>query len=1104
MFAESPANEKSMSDLLCLYRKSTIPGSIRDRLVPLICCFITTAAATFSQTTTATVTGQVQDASGSIVLAAKVTITNTDTNISNSTATGPTGDYVLTLLRPGKYELTVSHPGFKSYVQSGIVLEINQKLKIDVSLPIGSVTENVQVTGEAPVISTEDPQIGKVIDNKSITQLPLNGRLNIAGLLALAPGVQNAGSQDQVPYFGVTPTVSGGSTTQSVGFSLDGVTNTMSWIERGLVEYPPLDGLQEFKVVTSGASAEFGKANQVIVVSRSGTNELHGELYEQNRNRALAAKNFFATQLPAPSYNRNEYGGNFSGPIILPHLYNGRDRTFFFLNYEGFNLLQANTSSQQVATAAERQGDFSGLPAIIDPLSGKPFTNNMIPAPRINTVDTRLGQLYPLPNTAGTGPVGTGINLVQNISYLSEVQRGSLRIDHHISDKTQLGFSFLQENVGPNPSPGPVSTFGGLAGIGEHLTLPVLSLNHVFSPTIVSETRLGYQHQRIFRTPQNYNLNTSSIIPGLPPQPIDGAPQITITNIVNMSEAGSSDLQQDINFVQNVTIVRGSHTVKAGFDYNFTTHYNLAASSPQRGAYGFTGRYTGTAFADFVLGYPNTTQLPVPAAVPGKYAASRYGAFLQDDWKISPKLTVNLGVRYDLQIIRPMVYGVASLFIPSTGKIAVFADSLPRAAIPAAVSAYPVALSKDLGLPTRLMEYLGQNVVNFSPRVGMAYMLSPKTVVRSGFGIYYNVLPLNYTQNAQNNVPFLTVGTYEQPSGSIPGFTMYNPFPGNGSLPANPNAQAYATTHTPYNIQWNGTLEHQLPGAVALRVSYVGQRNVRQLGNPNINQPPPSPGAVQPHRPYQPFATIPFNNDPMFQSSVHALQGGVDKRYNNGFLITAQYAYTRALGTETYQNPANYDDSRGNLSNIRRHVFVASYVYDLPFGQGKPFLSGVSRLANAVVGGWQLSGIVQAMSGLPFSPVFSTSVVGSTSVPNFSAGRPNVVPGVPLYPSQRTINQYFNPAAFAVPANFTYGNAAYDLLWGPGQYTWDMGAAKNFRIHERANLELRMDAFSVFNHPMFGLQGSSPSTDITNSATVGKITSAGGNRTVQFGGKLSF
>jgi hypothetical protein len=723
-----------------------------------------------------------------------------------------------------------------------------------------------------------------------------------------------------------------------------------------------------------------------------------------------------------------------------------------------------------------------------------PFPDNKIPSDRLNTVDQRLGQLYPLPNTVGTGPAGTGVNLVQNIPYLSTVQRGSFRLDHRLSDSTQVGFSFLKENVGPNPSPGSVSTFGGLAGIGEHLTLPSLTINHIFTPTVVSETRVGFQHMQVYRIPQNYNLNTASIIPGLPAQSIDGAPQISILNIVSMSEAGSSDLQQDLNLVQNLTVVRGSHSIKMGFNYNFTNHYNIAATTPQRGAYSFTGRYTGNGYGDFVLGYPNTTQLPQPAALAGKFAANRYAAFVQDDWKITPKLTLNVGLRYELQLIRPVVYGQAAMFIPSADKIAVFASAMPAGAIPAAVSAYPVVLSSSLGLPTNLMDYLGQNETNFAPRIGIAYMLGARTVLRSGFGIYYNVLPLNYTQAAQNNIPFLTVGTYEQPSGNVPGFTMYDPFGGNVSVPANPNAQLYNATTTPYNMPWNATLETQVRGAMALRMSYVGQRNVAQLGNPNINQPLPQPGAVQPNRPYQPFANITLNNSPIYQSTVHALQAGIERRYSNGLLLTSQYSFTRAIGTESYQNPTNYNDSRGNLSGLRRHVLVTSYVYDVPFGKGKPFLSGVSRAADYLVGGWQLSGLVQALSGAPFSPSFSTTVVGSVG------GRPNVVPGSSLYPSSRTIAQYFNPAAFAVPANYTYGNASYDILWGPGQYSWDMGLSKTIPIFERLKLDLRMDAFSVFNHPTFG----NPATDITNTATVGRITSAGGNRTIQFSGKLYF
>ena len=1050
-----------------------------------------------AQDVTATLTGNVKDPSSAAVVGAKLVATNLDTNISASTVTSGVGEFVITLLRPGRYSLTVSQPGFKTHEDTGIVLEINQKVKIDVTLEVGQLSERVQVEAKAPIIETEDSSVGKVIDNKSITEIPLNGRVNIMGLMALAPGIQNAGAQDQVPYFGITPSVAGGSTTGSVAFTLDGVTNQMSWIERGLVEYPPLDGIQEFKVITSAANAEFGKASQVIVVSKGGTNELHGELYEYNRNREFAAKNFFATQLPNPPYNRNEYGGNFGGPIVFPHLYNGKNRTFFFMNYEGFRLVQANTSSQQVATPAMRQGNFSGLAPILDPFTAAPFPNNMIPASRLNSVTARLGQLYPLPNLPGTGPAGTGVNLTQNIGITQEVERGSFRIDHRISDQTQLGFSFLIADLGPNPQAGPVSTFGGLAGIGEHLILPVLSLNHVFSPTIVSETRVGYQHQRIFRIPQNQNLGTNNIIPGLPFQPIDGVPQITISNIVNMSEAGSADLQQDENTVENLTVVRGSHTVKMGLTYDFTTHYNIAAESPQRGAYNFTGRYSGNAYADFVLGYPLTTQLPLPAALIGKYVASRYAAYFQDTWKVTSKLTLNYGLRYELQWIRPEIHGDAALFIPGQGKIAVFGSSFPKDAIPAAASAYPVALSKSLGLPATLMDYIGQDPKNFAPRFGLAYMITPRTVFRTGFGVYYNVLNLNYTQAAQTNIPFLTVGTFEQPAGATPGFTMSNPFPGSGAVPANPNAQAYNHTTTPYNLQWNATLERQLRGGVALRTSYVGQRNVKQLGSPNINQPLPAPGAVQPLRPYQPFANITYNGSPIFQSSSNQLQGGVEKRYGNGLLVTTEYQYTRVLGTEAYQSPVNYNDSRGNLNNLRRHVLAASYVYDLPFGKGRSWLSGLSGAADRLVGGWQISGVIQGMSGLPFSPSFDSTVQGSPSGAGF---RPNVTAGSSLYPATRTIAQYFNAAAFAAPANFTFGDAAYNLLWGPGQQSWDIGLAKNVPLRERSNLQLRVDAFSVFNHPTFG----NPNGDISNSAAVGRITTAGGNRTIQLGAKLSF
>jgi len=1061
-------------------------------LLPCLLVFVLTTQL-LAQEVTASISGTVTDPSGEVIPGVTVEVTNPETGARSTATTGSRGEYTLPLLRPGRYQLTISQPGFRTYQRSNIVLEVNQKANIDVRLEIGQTTERVEVTAEAAPISTEATDVAKVVDNTSIQRIPLNGRLNINGLLALAPGIQNAGAQDQVPYYGLNPSAGGAYNYAGVGITLDGMAHSILNIERGMTEYPPPDAIQELKVITSGAGAEFGKPNQIVVVTKGGTNELHGGVLEFNRNRVMAAKNFFATQLPKPPYNRNEFGANLSGPVIIPHLYNGKNRTFFLGDYEGFRLVQATTSSTQVASAAMRQGNFSGLAPITDPLTGAPFPGNVIPSTRLNPVTQRLGQLYPIPNMPGTGPAGTGVNLVENISTNQAVDRGSIRVDERISDKTQVAFSFLTQNLGPNPLAGSVSTFGGMAGIGEVLRKPILSLTHTFSPSIISESRVGYQHLRIYRIPQNQNLGTTSIIPGLPFQAVDGAPQITINNIVNMSEAGSRDLDQSISFNQSLTIVRGAHTLKIGGTYLFGTHWNLAAQAPQRGAYTFTGRYSGIAFADFALGYPATTQNPSPSSLVTKGVGSRYEAYIQDTWKITQKLTATLGLRYDLQWLRPDAQNYGSLFIPNLGKVAVFADSMPAAAIPGALNAYPVVLSKSIGLPVSEIDYIGQDTNNFAPRIGIAYKLNNKTVLRSAIGLYYNVLPVSVPISI-NNLPFVVVGTYEQPAGSVPSFTMSNPFPGTGSVPANPSPYGLNRTVTPYSLQFNGTLEREVWRGVGLRASFVGQRNIKQFGTPNINQPLPQPGAVQPLRPYQPFAGINLNNTNMFQNTLNQLQGGVEKRYSAGLLLTAQYSYTRLLGTESYQSPINWNDSRGNIGGYRRHVLVSSFVYDLPFGSGKMLFTDARGFANGFASGWQISGVISGMSGAPFSPSFTTSVVGSVG------GRPNVVLGQSLYPAQRTLTQYFNPAAFAVPPNYTFGNAGYNQLWGPGQQNWDLSLVKNTSIHEKLTLQLRIDAFSVFNHPTFG----NPASDITNTGSVGRITSAGGNRTVLIGAKLFF
>ena len=389
---------------------------------------------------------------------------------------------------------------------------------------------------------------------------------------------------------------------------------------------------------------------------------------------------------------------------------------------------------------------------------------------------------------------------------------------------------------------------------------------------------------------------------------------------------------------------------------------------------------------------------------------------------------------------------------------------------------------------------MSQDTNNWAPRLGFAYQLAPRTVIRGGSGLYYNVLTLNHTQSISTNIPFGLIETFEQPAGSVPGITMSNPFPGQGTIPANPASSLLANPVTPYSLQWNLTLEREVLGDVGIRVGYYGQRNIKFHGAPDINAVGPAPGPTQPRRPYQPYASIGLNSNPMFQSTSNQLQLGVQKRYSRGLLLNAEYQFVRVLGTENYQNPFNWNDSRGNLGGIRKHVLVLSYVYDLPFGKGKRLFSDVGKVTDGIIGGWQLSGITQALSGSPFSPSFTTSAQGSVG------GRPDVVTGAPFYPAERTLTQYFNAAAFVKPTEYTFGNASYNLLWGPGQQNWDASLSKSISIREQTILQIKMEAFSVFNHPTFG----NPSASISNPAAVGRITSAGGNRTVQLGAKLTF
>lgn len=1051
-----------------------------------------------AQGITASISGVVGDATGGVLSGAKVTATRLETNEDRIATTNDSGEFIVPLLQPGRYRVTIELASFKTFQQE-LTLQINQKAEINAVLTVGSQTEKVTVTAEAPPIQTQDSSVGLVIDTATITNTPLNGRLNITGLMALAPGIQNAGAQDSIPVYGVTPSVGGASAYGSTGFSIDGATNTSAYLQRGYGEYPPLDGIREFKTMTTGAPAEFAQPTQVIVVTRGGANQFHGMISEYNRNRVTAAKNYFAGASPLPKYNRNEFGGNVSGPILIPHLYNGRDRSFFFFNYEGFRRRQASTLSSQMPTVKERSGDFSEIATpIIDPLTQTPFPNNQIPASRLNAVTVALqNALYPLPNRAGTG-----VNLIENVPLAENVDRYSFRLDHRISAKDSLFASYIAGLFGPNPAIGTTSRFGGMSGIGERNMNTIVGWTHVFSPTLIGQFIGSYNHVPIYRNPQNINTDFASIIPGLGAQPIEGAPQISITNITTVAEQGSKDLDQTFQLTYVLTKVVGNHSIKTGFSFLRSNHWNQAVLAPQRGSFSFNGQYSGNSYADFLLGYPTQTQKANPPVYTIRFLQSQYAGFAQDDWRLTPKLTINMGLRYDLQWQEQNSYGLNSMYVPSLRQVVVFGHSFPSATLPSVVATVPVALSTNIGLPANIWSYLGQDTNNVAPRFGFAYSATPKTVVRGAFGIFYNLFPtLDSGYPVFTNLPFFSVQTYSQPTGKTPSITMSTPFPGSGTVATNPTSAFQNKPVTPYQEQWNLAVERQLPWNFGLRVGYVASRSLKQNnyhggGNvyPDINAVTPAPGNVQTRRPLQPFSTISWYNAPIFGTNSNALQIGLHRQYFNGLTVNAEYQYIRALGTENFQNSLTTNDSYGNISGIRPHQLQMSYAYELPFGKNKLLFNGAGGAVNSVISGWSLSGITTFQSGSPFSVTQASSLQGGVS------GRANRYPGVALYPANKTLQQWFNPSAFYA-TDFQYGNSAYDMMWGPRYQNWDTEVSKTTTLHEGINLVIKVDAFNVFNHPTFA----NPASAITNTRTVGTITSTNGaSRTLQLGGRLTF
>lgn len=1056
-----------------------------------LACFTTLVFSThlFGQGTT--ITGRVTDASGSVIPQVRVAAQHEATRALSATLSNEDGYFAIPNLPVGRYLVTATKDGFNVEEVRDLVLQVGQTVRLDVTMKVGDVATKVEVLATAPVIQTDTSSVGSVVGSNQILGVPLNGR-SLFSLLALAPGVQSAGT---------SPRVAGGPANSNNNFTIDGTSNNDTISARGEGAYPSLETVQEFEVVGVNAPAEFGRGGaQIRVITKSGTNQLHGSLFEYNRNREFAARNFFAPT--NPPFNRNEFGGSVGGPVVLPKVYNGLNKTFFFGSYEGLRERSPRTNQLAVPTAAQRAGDFSGLPAIRDPLSGTAFPDNRIPANRISSVANSLMDFYPLPNQAGTGAAGTGFNNVSVLSNQPTTNNWSARVDHHLSERDRIYVRYFSFANGPylQAGPGP-STFGsGLFGFTDrNLTF---AHNHLFTPTVTNDFRFGYIYNNNFRNTQSPDLDLSSLVPGLPgiSAGAGGVPSVDIVGYTFLSEntgttSGGGFKQWSHNWINATTWVTGRHVLKFGLDMNFNKSYDGLAIRPYpRGYFQFQGTFSGNALADFMLGYPLTAQRSTAFGGSTQPGASVYGYYIQDDFKVTPKLTLNLGVRYEIQTRWEERDGRYSNMDLATGQIVVpeFNGGIAPGAVPALVASLPIVTNTAAGLPYKLA--FGDHN-NFAPRFGFAYRLTSRTVLRGGYGIYYGTLFGDQVLTAPKNPPWLVTETVESPSGTTPTLTFNNVFQASGSAPRNPPFSAFDPHIRNSNMQqWNVTVEQELLPNFGFRASYLANKFSNSWRAYDINQPREfGPGTIQSRRPIQPFAAITYYDSGGSQIS-HSLQWGVTKRYSHGLTLQAEYQYVRAIGEDLYTGPQdvrNFRADRANLSGLRRQLFTANFLYELPFGSGKPFLNQ-GFLGRYLLGGWQIGGIEQLGTGLPFSPSFSSTIQGSPS------GRPDVVGEWRV--DNPNITQWFNPAGFAVPAPFQFGNAGKNTMIGPGLVTIDVSVYKNTAIMERAQLQFRAEFFNIINRANFN----NPAANISVPSQVGRITSAGPARVIQFGLRLIF
>ncbi len=1081
----------------------------------LLCLLPCIPIASMAQSNTGNIAGRVTDSTGAMIPRVKVTIQDVSTNTETRTETTSTGEYTAAYLLPGSYTVSFSAPGFRELVQTGLKLQLDQSLRVDAVLQVGAVNEKLEVSSSSEQVDYGSPEIGHVVGEEQLQELPLlssasRGRSPLL-LAKLVPGVTSTSSNNS----NINNFSFGGGRPVSNEILVDGLPTTNP-SDNTYTLTPSPDSLQEFKVITTPFSAEWGHTGGgvMLATTKSGSNDLHGSLYDLFRNRIFNDRNFFDTTGSAQKYVQNDPGVTIGGPVYLPKIYNGRNRTFFFVDFNATISSIGDVSNNLVPTAAQKAGDFSktfdsnGNPVTIyDPATlttgangveaRQPFPGNIIPASRIDAVAAKIVGYYPSPNYTVNGQ---NYNLYP--SQTQQVFQTIERLDHNFSDKDHMFVRY--GHYSPNADAETIipNNANNQNASGWRDNQFAFGETHVISPTMFSDFRAGFVQE------VNYQYAGGGPAGGLGLRgvPLVNFPTITTDQFIQLgaSPAGK-DRDRSWIFSEAVTWQRGSQTIKFGGDYR-RQMYNYYNPGYVSGAYNFTALFTtdpttgagGYSLADMLLGMPQDAQIQSEDYT-YRMNINSAGLYFQDDIKLTPTFTLNAGLRWEFD----------GPYSEANNQFASFS---------------PTAINTQTGTPGEAI-FAGRNGApshfmpnvyhDFLPRIGFAWNFAPHTVLRGGFGMYrlpnigyYNYGPLSkYVVNANFQAQSNLTPPFYLAQG-VPAYGYNVDASGNPSVPASLTKPSSTVNYidpravTPYNLSYQVGLEHQFGGGWFAEADWVANKGVKLPIEENLNQIPSEewgPGSRSLLRPFPQYAGV-TGLMLMGNSMYESLQAKLEHSWKNGLVVSAAYTFSKLIDDVDpparvsgawIQDVYNLNGERGIGGYDVPQRMAVNYVYNLPFGRGGTYLAHTPLLKD-IIGGWQVAGISELQTGLPQHVSQPNNTNGFTDVQYVNQIAPVTI-------NRGSLTQWFSTSSFAQSAAYTLGNAPRYPFHGPGINNTDLAIMRNFKFGEQWNLQFRGEMYNAFNHPNFR----APNSNVT-SPSFGEITGAQASRIVEFALRLFF